>query len=56
MEASRIAKEAGVKQLIMTHFDARRYPTIESRKEAEVMAKELVKDSIASEDDIQMEI
>ena len=55
-DASRIAKEAGVKKLVLTHFDASRYPTIASRKEAEKVAKETFLNSIASEDGMEIEV
>jgi ribonuclease BN (tRNA processing enzyme) len=54
--ASRIAKEAEVGQLVLFHFDASRYPTMDSRKEAEIEAKKTFPNSIASKDDMQIQI
>lgn len=55
-QASKIARDAGVKQLILTHFDASRYRTMESRKEAEAVARETFPNSIASRDGMQIQI
>ena len=55
-QASKIAKEAGAKQLVLTHFDGSRYQTMESRKEAEAIAKETFPNTIASMDDMQIQI
>lgn len=54
--ASKIAKEAGVGQLVLFHFDASRYPTMNSRKEAEIEARKTFPNSIASEDDMEIQI
>ena len=55
-QASKIAKDGKAKQLILTHFDASRYLTMESRKEAEIVAKRTFPNSIASRDDMQIKI
>ena len=55
-QASKIAKDAKAKQLILTHFDASRYQTMESRKEAEAIARETFPNTIASRDDMQIRI
>jgi ribonuclease BN (tRNA processing enzyme) len=55
-EASRIAKEAGVQKLVLTHFDASRYPTMAARKAAEKTAKETFPNTMASVDDMEIEI
>lgn len=55
-QASNIAKEAGAKQLVLTHFDASRYVTLDSRRTAEMIAKETFPNTIASWDDMQLEI
>ncbi len=55
-DVSKIAKEAGVKKLVLTHFDASRYLTMKSRKEAEKVAKETFLNSIASEDGMEIEV
>jgi len=54
--ASKIAKEAGVQKLVLTHFDASRYPTIAARKEAEKVAKEIFPNTNASVDGMEIEI
>jgi ribonuclease BN (tRNA processing enzyme) len=55
-QASEIARDAKVKQLVLTHFDASRYRTMESRKEAEAIARETFPNTIASRDDMQIRI
>lgn len=37
--AARIARESGAKQLVLTHFDASRYPTLAARDEALMAAR-----------------
>ena len=54
--ASRIANEAKVGQLALVHFDASKYPTLDSRKEAEVVARKTFANSIAAQDDMQIQI
>jgi len=54
--ASRIAKEAEVGQLALVHFDASRYPTLDSRKEAESEARKIFPNSIATKDDMEIQI
>jgi len=49
--AARIAIEAQAKQLALIHFDAHRYPTMESRHQAEQTAKTIFPNSIATIDD-----
>jgi len=48
--AARIALEAGAKKLILTHFDAARYLTIEMRKAAEAAARKVFPDTMAAVD------
>jgi len=50
--AARIAVEAQVKQLALIHFDAFRYPTIESRLQAEETAKTFFPNTIATVDEM----
>lgn len=50
-QAAKIAKENGVKKLILTHFDPTEYPTLESRTEAERRAKRIFPATIAAKDD-----
>ena len=39
--AARIAREAGAKRLVLTHFDASRYPALEDRTRAETAARKV---------------
>ncbi|MBI4855243.1 MAG: MBL fold metallo-hydrolase [Acetobacterium woodii] len=55
-EAAKIAKEAKVKKLVLTHFDASLYKTLGERKEAEEQAKKIFSDTIAATDDMQVEV
>lgn len=55
-QASKIAMDAKAKQLILTHFDASRYLTMQSRKEAEAIARQTFPNTIASRDDMQIRI
>lgn len=48
--AATIAKKANVKQLILTHFDASQYTTLNDRKEAEEKAREIFSQTIAATD------
>jgi ribonuclease BN (tRNA processing enzyme) len=50
--AARIAAESEVKKLILVHFDASRYPDLESRKEAERAASKIFPATTASFDDM----
>ncbi len=54
--AGTLAKEANVKKLILTHFDASLYTTLEKRKEAEKIAKEIFPNTIAATDDLVIEV
>lgn len=54
--AAKMAKEANVKKLMLMHFDASRYETMESRKEAELKAKETFINSYASWDGLEIEL
>jgi len=54
VQAATLAKEASVKQLVLTHFDATQYLTIESRKEAEAKAKEIFPNTTAAIDDLEI--
>lgn len=50
------AKETGVKKLVLTHFDAHLYDTLEKRKEAEKKARKIFPNTIAATDDSILEI
>jgi ribonuclease BN (tRNA processing enzyme) len=52
--ASRLAKEAKVKKLVLTHFDANVYKTLQQRKDAEKKAKETMKNTTAAADEMSM--
>lgn len=56
VEAANLAKEAGVKKLILNHFDASLYTTLEDRKEAEQQAQAIFPNTIAATDDLVIEI
>ena len=50
--ASNLAKQANVKQLILTHFDASVYTTLEKRDNAERKAQKIFPNTIATRDDM----
>lgn len=52
LEAAKLSKEAGVKKLILTHFDASLYLTLEDRKESEKQARTIFPNTLAAADDI----
>ncbi|MEW6086718.1 MAG: ribonuclease Z [bacterium] len=54
--AARIAKKSGAKKLILTHFDAGKYPDFKSRKDAESIARKIFSETIASRDGMKKEI
>ncbi len=54
--AARIALEAKVKQLALVHFDAHRYPTIESRLQAEAKAQTIFSKTVAANDEQILEL
>jgi ribonuclease BN (tRNA processing enzyme) len=54
--AARIANEANVKKLVLTHFDAKRYETIRHRQEAENKAKETFENSYLTTDGMILEL
>ena len=55
-EAAEIAKQAEVKQLLLTHFDAGNYVSLKERREAEVAAKEIFKSTICAYDNFEVEL
>ncbi len=55
-QAARIAGEAKVKKLVLTHFDAKRYPDFKAREEAEQIARGIFKASWASKDGMEIEV
>jgi ribonuclease BN (tRNA processing enzyme) len=54
--AARIAHEADARQLALTHFDAEIYQTIEERKNAEKVAREVFQNTLATTDGLEIEI
>lgn len=55
-EVATLAREAGVNQLILTHFDASLYTTLDDRKWAEKEAKKIFPNTIAATDLFEFEI
>lgn len=56
IETAQLAKDAGVKKLVLTHFDASLYTTLEDRKEAEKQAQTIFPNTTAAIDDLMIEI
>jgi ribonuclease BN (tRNA processing enzyme) len=52
--ASTLAKEAGVKRLVLTHFGSAQFLTLEDRKEAERKAQEIFPNTVAATDDLEI--
>lgn len=52
IQAATLAKQANVKKLILTHFDARIYTTFEKRNKAEKIARKIFPDTIVARDDM----
>ena len=55
-QAGTLAKESGIKQLILTHFDASLYTTLDDRKWAEREARKIFPNTIAATDLFQFEL
>ncbi len=55
-EAAQLAKDSGVKQLILTHFDPTQYTDLEHRKQAEKRAKEIFPETTAATDGFTIEL
>ena len=55
-EAATLAKEAGTKKLVLTHFDASKYTSLDLRKEAERKAQEIFPETTVATDDLVIEI
>jgi ribonuclease BN (tRNA processing enzyme) len=53
--AARIALEAGAKKLVLTHFDAARYVTLEQRNDAETAARSVFPGATAAVDLLEIE-
>jgi len=54
--AAEIGLKAGVKKLILTHFDPHRYKTLEERKEAGEFAKKIFENTFVAKDNMEIEI
>ena len=55
-DAARLAKESKAKKLVLAHFDANIYKTLEERKEAEKYAQVIFGNTLAAMDDVEFEI
>ncbi len=55
-QAAQLAKDSGVKQLVLTHFDASLYTTLQMRKEAQKKAREIFPNTIAATDDLVLDL
>lgn len=53
---AKIAKDAGVKKLILTHFDSNIYQTLKERKEAEKIARTIFKNTTAAVDGLKIKL
>ena len=56
LEAAQLAKDAKVKKLILTHFDASKYKTFDNRQWAEDQAKKIFPNTVYAKDDMIIEI
>lgn len=54
--AANLAKEANVKKLFLTHFDASKYDTLEKRQWAEDEAKKIFPNTVAATDELIIEL
>jgi len=54
IQAATLAKEENVKKLVLTHFGAEFYPTLEDRKKAEEKAREIFPNTTAAVDDLEI--
>lgn len=55
-QAANLAKNAGVKRLILTHFDPTSFKTLDDRNVAEQKAKEIFENSMTATDDLVVEV
>jgi len=56
IQTAQFAKDVGVEKLVLTHFGAHFYDTLEKRKEAEEKARKIFPNTIAATDDLIIEI
>ena len=54
VQAAAVAKEEDVKKLLLTHFSAVEYLSLESRKKAEAKAREIFPETTAAVDDLEI--
>lgn len=54
--AATLARDAGAKMLVLTHFVADQYPEIEDRKKAEAAAKAIFTNTVIAYDDQALEV
>lgn len=55
-EAAKIAKKAGAKLLVLIHFDADIYKTLQERKQAQEKAKGIFNNTLVAVDNMQIEV
>lgn len=55
-QAAKIAKEADAKKLVLTHFDASVYQTLQKRKEAQKKAAEIFNNVVVAFDNMGVEV
>jgi len=55
-ETAKLARDAKVKKLALTHFAADLYDTFEKRKEAEIKARKIFPNTVAATDNLILEI
>jgi len=56
LSAAKIAREAGVKRLVLFHFDALQYPSLAHRKEAERLARCIFPNALAARDGLSITV
>lgn len=56
VQTAQFAKDANVKKLVLTHFGADSYDTLEKRKEAEAKARKIFPNTVAATDGLIMNI
>lgn len=55
-DAAKVAKQAGVKKLALTHFDASAFKTVQDRRDAEAVAKRIFHETTAAFDGLELKI
>lgn len=55
-DSAKVAKKAKVRKLLLTHFDAVSYKTLEERKKAERIARKIFPNTVACYDGFEIEI